>query len=62
MKDKKLAEFLEQNEKNLSWEEAVKKVNGSGKVNSKEDVFNSIILKAKSGREPIDDLFKIQRL
>ena len=58
MSDRSLAEFLEGNEPNLTWEGYVDHlINNKGL--SGDDVWNYIINSASSGREGVDALFKL---
>lgn len=56
MSDRKLAEYLEQVEKNAVWEEYIKI---KGKTFKDDASWNEIICSAKHGRDDVDDLFKI---
>ena len=61
MKDRKLAEYLEQVEKNQEWEKLLEKTLSKDRINSLEDAYNYIIETSKKGRDGVDKLFKIDK-
>ncbi|MGB4775656.1 MAG: hypothetical protein WBP45_10810 [Daejeonella sp.] len=60
MKDRKLAEFLEQNELNRTWGDLVNKFKNEGYNN--EQIWNKIIEDSQKGRENVDKLFMLYDL
>jgi hypothetical protein len=57
MKDRKLAEYLEEVEKNIEWEEYIK---FKGKTFKGDDLWNEIIKTSQKGRDNVDKLFKLK--
>ena len=60
MKDEKWAEYLEQVEKNMTWDEILEKTLKKDKVNSLKEAYEYIILTSQKGRDGVDVLFKIK--
>jgi len=60
MKDRNWADYLEQVEKNMTWEEILERTLRKDKINSLEQVYREIIKKSMSGRDNVDDLFKLK--
>lgn len=60
MANRKLAGFLEKEEKNLKWEELLERTLKKEGIKTLEQAYERIIKSAKTGRDPIDDLFKLK--
>ena len=60
MKDRNWADYLEQVEKNMTWEEILERTLRKDKINSLEQAYREIIKKSMSGRDNVDDLFKLK--
>lgn len=61
MKDRNWADYLEQVEKNMTWEEILERTLRKDEVKTLEDAYNEIIQTSMSGRDKIDKLFKIEK-
>ena len=59
MRDRKLAKYLEEVERNMTWDELLKRTLNKKYVNSIEEAYEEIIKSALKGREPVDELFKL---
>ena len=59
MKDRKLAEYLSEVERNMTWEEKSARALKKESVNSIEKAYINIIESSKTGRDMVDKLFKI---
>lgn len=61
MQDRKLAEYLQEVEKNEVWEDFIQTTSTKiGKTD--DDLWNEIIEKSMHGRERVDELFKLDGL
>lgn len=67
MQDRKLAEYLQQNEVNQVWESFIKKTEDKllkqgVDISNKNIIWNEIIDNSMHGREDVDKLFKLYDL
>lgn len=58
MKDRKLADYLEEVEKNLIWEDYIQL---KGQKFKENDLWEEIIRTSQTGRDGVDNLFKLKQ-
>ncbi len=59
MKDRKWANYLEEVERNMTWDERLVRSLKKKDVKTVEEAYRDIIETSYKGREEIDDLFKL---
>ena len=61
MKDREWANYLEEVEGNMTWDEILNRTLKKEKINNMEEAYEYIIKTSQKGRDGIDVLFKINK-